>query len=132
MRRCVTWATENFQITRQQAFAEWQAFADYWTSKAGAGARKVDWFKTWCNWVRNSRKNYRPKNAEAALPPSLKKPLAPLVRPLDDYYEFKGGGGPSMPLLRPLEDDHVFKGAKPPAPLVRPPDDDWETRGGDQ
>jgi hypothetical protein len=30
-------------------------FADYWHSLPGAKARKTDWFKTWCNWIRNSR-----------------------------------------------------------------------------
>ncbi len=27
-------------------------FADYWHSKAGAGARKADWLATWRSWVR--------------------------------------------------------------------------------
>ncbi|WP_019219857.1 YdaU family protein [Bartonella florencae] len=32
-------------------------FRDYWRSKAGANATKIDWQATWRNWVRNS-KNY--------------------------------------------------------------------------
>ncbi|WP_208433383.1 DUF1376 domain-containing protein [Bartonella taylorii] len=30
-------------------------FRDYWRSKAGANATKIDWQATWCNWVRNSK-----------------------------------------------------------------------------
>ncbi|CDO46363.1 phage related protein [Bartonella henselae] len=33
-------------------------FRDYWHSKAGANATKIDWQATWRNWVRNS-KNYK-------------------------------------------------------------------------
>lgn len=29
-------------------------FRDYWLSKPGADGRKVDWFRTWCNWCRNN------------------------------------------------------------------------------
>ena len=32
------------------------SFADYWHSKAGQGAIKLDWRKTWLNWVRNSNR----------------------------------------------------------------------------
>lgn len=33
---------------------EWAKFQDYWMSKAGAGARKVDWDRTWKNWLRKA------------------------------------------------------------------------------
>lgn len=33
---------------------EAEKFADFWQSKPGAGARKLDWNKTWKNWVRNA------------------------------------------------------------------------------
>lgn len=29
-------------------------FRDYWISKSGAGATKLDWFATWRNWVRKA------------------------------------------------------------------------------
>lgn len=32
------------------------SFADYWQSKAGQSAVKLDWRKTWMNWVRNSNR----------------------------------------------------------------------------
>jgi hypothetical protein len=31
-------------------------FRDYWTSKSGKDATKVDWSATWRNWVRNERR----------------------------------------------------------------------------
>ena len=33
---------------------EWAKFQDYWLARAGAGARKVDWDRTWKNWVRKA------------------------------------------------------------------------------
>lgn len=33
---------------------EWAKFQDYWMSRAGAGARKVDWDRTWKNWIRKA------------------------------------------------------------------------------
>lgn len=43
---------------------EHEKFCDYWGSKGGAAARKIDWVKTWRNWMReaaerNSRGGYR-------------------------------------------------------------------------
>ncbi|WP_273760491.1 DUF1376 domain-containing protein [Bartonella sp. ML70XJBT.G] len=34
---------------------EMAKFRDYWRSKAGANATKIDWQATWRNWVRNSK-----------------------------------------------------------------------------
>jgi hypothetical protein len=34
---------------------EAQAFANYWASKSGKDATKVDWKRTWINWVLNSK-----------------------------------------------------------------------------
>lgn len=63
---CGKWAIANFEITRQQAFAEWEQFSDYWTSQPTAKGRKLNWFKTWRNWIRNSRNKYRPKPNRSA------------------------------------------------------------------
>lgn len=46
------------------AQAEAENFRDFWVSKSGAGAAKLDWLATWRNWVRNSRRpngTYQPK-----------------------------------------------------------------------
>ena len=34
---------------------EAEAFANYWAAKSGAGAAKMDWRRTWINWVLNSK-----------------------------------------------------------------------------
>lgn len=86
-RKCGTWALENFEITRQQAFAEWQAFADFWTSKAGKDACKLDWLATWRNWVRNSRKGYKARRSAIQ---EAKEPSVPLTTVVDGW-DFKPG-----------------------------------------
>lgn len=42
-------------------------FSDYWRAKPGKDGRKVDWFATWRNWVRNERPGKAPKEHGAAL-----------------------------------------------------------------
>lgn len=52
---------------RQQGFVdlvanprmEHEKFCDYWGAKAGADARKVDWVKTWRNWMREAAERNR-------------------------------------------------------------------------
>lgn len=64
------WALTNFEITRDQVLTERDAFRDHWLSATGAKATKADWQATWRNWIRNSRKCYRPKRgmSQADLP----------------------------------------------------------------
>lgn len=50
------WATSFKRWSPDEVLAEAAMFADYWHSKAGAAAVKLDWEKTWHNWVRNSRR----------------------------------------------------------------------------
>lgn len=33
---------------------ELERFSDYWQAKTGQQATKLDWTKTWCNWLRNA------------------------------------------------------------------------------
>lgn len=39
--------------------SETEKFRDFWHSKAGANARKVDWERTWKNWIRNAHDRQR-------------------------------------------------------------------------
>lgn len=48
--------------------AEWAKFQDYWMSRAGAGARKVDWDRTWKNWVRKADEDARRRVTRTAGP----------------------------------------------------------------
>lgn len=65
-KECGTWAMENFEISRQQAYSEWQGFCDYWTSQPGTRGTKLNWPATWRNWMRNSKNKYRLKQGSDA------------------------------------------------------------------
>jgi hypothetical protein len=39
---------------RQWLARELDRFRDYWQAKTGKDATKLDWTKTWCNWLRNA------------------------------------------------------------------------------
>jgi hypothetical protein len=39
-------------ISRDEANLEYAKFKDYWNSKSGKDATKVDWNATWRNWIR--------------------------------------------------------------------------------
>lgn len=59
----VEWASEHRRWQPADARAEAEQFADYWHSRPGQGGVKLDWRKTWQNWVRTSRRpdgDYRP------------------------------------------------------------------------
>jgi len=47
---CVDYALDR-GMTRDRVAIEAEKFRNYWTSKSGADATKVDWFATWRNWV---------------------------------------------------------------------------------
>lgn len=51
-----SWAMRERDWSDRDLREESEAFSDYWQSKPGAAARKLDWEKTWRNWVRNSRR----------------------------------------------------------------------------
>lgn len=50
------WALSNTGWDSDRIILEMKAFQDYWNSKAGDGAIKMDWSATWRNWVRNAMK----------------------------------------------------------------------------
>lgn len=71
-------------------------FRNYWTSKAGAGARKVNWDRTWQNWILNNKAGTQ--NGPAS-PNRFRGALDALnehVRGLDERSE---EGRPSPPRL---------------------------------
>lgn len=59
----IDFAIAERQWTPEDAQTEAANFCDFWWSKPGAEASKLDWKATWRNWVRNSRRpngDYRP------------------------------------------------------------------------
>lgn len=49
------WAEEEKGWSSEKARQVSASFKDYWIAKAGKDGRKMDWFATWRNWVRNQR-----------------------------------------------------------------------------
>jgi hypothetical protein len=59
----IQWAVDKRRWEPQDAQDEAEIFANYWQAKSGQQATKTDWFKTWQNWVKQSRRpdgTYRP------------------------------------------------------------------------
>lgn len=86
---------------------EAQKFRDYWISKSGKDATKVDWEATWRNWMRNSRS--APVGSQAPpRPPSIADVLKQQVLEMQENErrqaeESDGDGeadGPRPPVLR--------------------------------
>jgi hypothetical protein len=46
--------------------AEHRKFTDYWMSKAGRDAAKLDWDRTWKNWIRNAKPTNGHTNGSAS------------------------------------------------------------------
>lgn len=52
----LSWASDERRWQPADAQQEAEIFANYWQAKSGKDACKLDWRKTWQNWVRNSRR----------------------------------------------------------------------------
>ena len=52
----IKWASEVRKWEPAIAREEAEIFANYWQARGGQDACKLDWRKTWQNWVRNSRR----------------------------------------------------------------------------
>jgi hypothetical protein len=52
----IDWAVAERRWSPTDAREEAEIFANYWQARSGAGAAKLDWRKTWQNWVRTSRR----------------------------------------------------------------------------
>jgi hypothetical protein len=52
----IDWAMRKRGWSRAEALDECECFIRYWQSKPGREAMKLDWPKTWQNWVVNSRR----------------------------------------------------------------------------
>lgn len=105
------WALENIngatvEVIRSQA----DQFKDYWTGKAGAAARKVDWEATWRNWMRNAKINTRS-------PPSQQRSV---VTVLDELIS-------NMDAANVLQSDESSLGSSQDAFYLAAPDSEGES-----
>ena len=99
----IEWAVEARRWYPDDARAEAEIFANYWQSRAGQGASKLDWKKTWQNWVRNS---HRP-DGEYRLSTASTGPLdrrATLERTAS-LYERMGRANEAQEIRRHLAND---------------------------
>lgn len=52
----IQWACDQRRWQPHDAREEAEIFANYWQARSGQGAVKLDWRKTWQNWVRSSHR----------------------------------------------------------------------------
>lgn len=77
----IEWAVSKRMWAPDDAREEAEIFANYWQARSGAQAAKLNWEKTWQNWVRNSRRpdgTYQPSVARLAYDPERQQRLADL------------------------------------------------------
>ena len=55
----ITWATKEYSNVDLKL--EYEKFVDYWLSRADKGAIKLDWDRTFRNWIRQASSQYRGK-----------------------------------------------------------------------
>jgi hypothetical protein len=63
----IKWAVENHDINQGAAEGEIDRFENYWIAADGKSAVKLDWFRTWQNWIsraHDKRSGEAPKPAE--------------------------------------------------------------------
>ncbi|MEV3818081.1 helix-turn-helix domain-containing protein [Aeromonas salmonicida] len=53
------WAIQETGLPRERILMEAATFADYWQALPGAKAIKLDWEKTWRNWIRRAASSFR-------------------------------------------------------------------------
>lgn len=59
------WTREQAHLTGLNVYTEWDKFQDYWLARAGAGARKVDWDRTWRSWVRKATEDHQRRSGRS-------------------------------------------------------------------
>lgn len=66
------WALAEFKTwTTDVVRVEADKFRDFWHSKAGKEAAKLDWQATWRNWCRNAKPNIQGKPSSAHTPDGM-------------------------------------------------------------
>jgi hypothetical protein len=53
------WAMQETGLPKERVLLEAATFADYWQALPGAKAVKLDWEKTWRNWIRRAASSFR-------------------------------------------------------------------------
>lgn len=93
------WARQNTPLC---GTTDHDAFCDYWQSTPGAKGRKLDWVKTWKNWMRREQERRATQRARGAPPPG------PRMATADQRYaeiqalkaEITGNGAPHANVIQ--------------------------------
>ena len=81
------WACAERHWHPVDAAAEADSFANFWIAKSGKDATKLDWERTWHNWVRNSR---RPNGTYSAAPTISPQEFRAQQERMADLYDRMG------------------------------------------
>lgn len=80
----VTWAVT--ECPGVDGRAETQKFINYWRSKTGKDATKLDWPATWRNWLLNARDRYGPARASPVVGQSITDAKFAANQALKEHY----------------------------------------------
>ena len=53
-----------------------EEFRDYWISKTGQGATKLNWLATWRNWIRRQKDHRKPESRPMSHQKYTEKPMS--------------------------------------------------------
>lgn len=84
------WAIQETGLPRERILMEAATFADYWQALPGAKAVKLDWEKTWRNWMRRAASSFRTA--------AQRKPLANIQAAQQAAQALRESGRDSTPL----------------------------------
>jgi len=84
----IDFAVRDKQWRPDDARLEAELFGNYWHAKAGKDATKLDWRKTWINWVRNSRRPQGDYTYASAAAPQISRDEQ--LRRTADLYDRMG------------------------------------------
>lgn len=88
-------ADVDFAVQRRVNWREeLETFRDFWLSKSGADACKLDWSATWRNWIRRSRQSVKPVPQAPAKSKTLQavERIGRMVNAVDGQGDWFGTG----------------------------------------
>lgn len=90
------WALQHYAASPEQIRTEAAKFKNYWLNRPGKGGTKIDWDRTWKNWVHDaaSKQRWKPLRADTS---AVGEMFAGLVAPTPIASEASG--------MRKIHDD---------------------------
>lgn len=72
----LSWAKAELGLAGETLRFETDAFRDHFLSVGGAKGRKIDWDRTWCNWMRSHKRHQKKSNVVDFVPSGPKRSWA--------------------------------------------------------